>query len=221
MYSFYRNLKPLYRWLIHFIQVLIIIVLPSIFRTPENIPSSLMSLWIISFFAEVTWILIGHAVHRDYDEINHKAVKKIQMMKPERKRKKAEDLYRSIRNLIVPNPGIRLNRDENCLYKGEALSIRDPKLIKAYLKDDAPEGIEEETKDSCPGLLYITNQRVIFEGARNRFNLSFRDIRQAQHYSRNFIIYTSSYPYVIETRESRNVIYTFNVINQYSAAIEN
>ena len=202
------------------ILVLIIIVLPSIFRTPENIPSSLMSLWIISFFAEVTWILIGHAVQRDYDEINHKAVKKIQMMKPERKRKKAEDLYRSIRNLIVPNPGIRLNRDENCLYKGEALSIRDPQLIKAYLRDDAPEGIEEESKDSCPGLLYITNQRVIFEGARNRFNLPFRDIRQAQHYSRNFIIYTSSYPYVIETRESRKVIYTFNVINQYSAAIE-
>ena len=220
MYSFYRNLKPLYRRLIHLGLLSIIFILPGVFKTPEDIPSGLMALWIIAFFSEAAWILIGHAVHRDYDEINHKAVKKIQGMKADRKRKKAESLHRTMKNLMILNPGIRLNRDEDCLYKGEAIGIRDPKIIKAYLEDDAPEGIEEEVKDSCPGLLYITNQRMIFEGARNRFNLKFSEIRQAQYYSRNFIIYTRDYPYVIETRDSKNVIFTFNVINQYSAAIE-
>ena len=221
MYSFYRNLKPLYRRLIHIVLILLIFIIPTIFRTPENIPAIMMTIWIISFFAEAFWILIGHAVNMDYGEINHKAVKKIELMKPEKKGKKARELLKAMKNLVIPNPGIRMKRDEDCLFKGEALGIRDPKVIKAYLGDDAPEGIENETKDSCPGLLYITTQRMIFEGARNRFNLDFSDIRQAQHYSRDFIIYTSDFPYVVETKNSRDVIYAINIINQYNAAIDN
>lgn len=221
MYSFYRNLKPLYRRLIHTVLILIIALIPTIFRTPENMPPVMMTLWIIAFFSEAIWILVGHKVNMDYGELNLKAVKKIEMMKPEKKGKKARELQTSLKNLVISNPGIRMKRDEDCIFKGEASGIRDPKVIKAYLGDDAPEGIEDESKDSCSGLLYITTERMIFEGARNRFNLRFDEIRQAQQYGKSFIIYTSDFPYVVETKNSKDVIYAINIINQYNAAIEN
>ena len=82
MYSFYRNLKPIYRRLIHAFWIILIFLLPSIWREPQNMPGGIMPLWILSFFAEVVCILMSHNLGMDYVEINTKAIQKIQKMKP-------------------------------------------------------------------------------------------------------------------------------------------
>ena len=171
MIAWYKRLDQKYRILLHAVCIAIVIAIPTMYGKALILPVFPSVIWTIALFSECLLILLGRKCRLDRNTSDRDALKRIAKMSPEEKLEERKRLKEKLNEIAITGPGIRLEDNEICLYKGEAEVIYDPDFLKHYLGSLCPERLEEETKRSCPGLLYITSKRVIMEAAFYSFKL--------------------------------------------------
>ena len=220
MIAWYKRLKPRYRILLHAACIAVVIAVPTIYGDRVVLPLLAAIIWSIGLFGECLLILINRKCRLDQGTSDRAALKRIEKMTPEERKKEREILLGKLNELAIPGPGIKLFDNEICLYKGEAEVIYDPDFLRYYLGDLCPEKLEEETKKSCPGLLYITTRRVIMESAFYSFKLDYPEILQAQHTGNVLLLLQKCDANEVYTRDLGKIIKVFNLLNQLSMTEE-
>ena len=220
MIAWYKRLKNVQRVLMHIAAIAVIIAIPTLYSDIEIPPLIPTIIWSIALFAECLLVLIGHKCRMDRGTSDKAALKRIQKMTPEEKSMERKILEEKLDEHVIPGPGIKLLNGERCLYRGEAEVIYDPDFLRYYLGDLCPGTLEEETKKSCPGLFYITTKRLIMESAFYSFKLDYEEILEAQHTGNVLLLLQKYDANEVYSKDLKNIIEIFNLLNQYSMTEE-
>lgn len=220
MIAWYKGLDHKYRILLHALCIAIVIAIPTMYGKAPILPVFPTIIWSIALFSECLLILLARKCRLDQNTSDRAALKRIIKMSPEEKLDERKRLKEKLNDMAIAGPGIRLYDNEICLYRGEAEVIYDPDFLRHYLGSLCPENLEEETKKSCPGLLYITSRRVIMESAFYSFKLDYQEILQAQ-YTGNVLLLLQKYDAnEVYSKELGKIMKVFNLLNQLSMTDE-
>lgn len=137
---------------------------------------------------------------------------------------------------IVSSSGIMLNPDEVCHYQANASSIRSKNVVTGYtsgsvgmnfriakgvsIRTGSSKGapIRQNVVDSVPGMLYITNQRILFLCSRDAFDKPYSSISAINISDDILLIQFGNKSYCLSVSKPKrlNQILTM-AINKYSS----